>query len=128
MIPDPASRVTSVTLIRFVLVLLRSRGFAATDRGGQGQKAAALQGVALCQQISSSSDEAIKAPLGLIDEADKAVALSHNLVNDPARDQRRAGARTSSAAPLLLHDNGRTDLDSVIQIDDVLIGQANAAR
>jgi hypothetical protein len=33
---------------------------------------AALQGVVLYQQISSSSDEAIKAALGLVDEADKA--------------------------------------------------------
>ena len=33
-----------------------------------------------------------------------------------------------SAAPLLLHDDRRADLDSVIEIDHVLIGQANAAR
>jgi hypothetical protein len=37
----------------------------------QGNNNAALQGV-LYQQISSSSDEAIKAALGLVDEADKA--------------------------------------------------------
>jgi len=37
----------------------------------QGNHNAALQGV-LYQQISSSSDEAIKAALGLVDEADKA--------------------------------------------------------
>ena len=39
------------------------------DKNGGGN--AALQGV-LYQQISSSSDEAIKAALGLVDEADKA--------------------------------------------------------
>jgi hypothetical protein len=33
-----------------------------------------------------------------------------------------------SAAPLLLHDDRRADLDPVIEIDHVLIGQANAAR
>jgi hypothetical protein len=31
-------------------------------------------------------------------------------------------------APLLLHDDRRADLDPVIEIDHVLIGQANAAR
>jgi hypothetical protein len=30
--------------------------------------------------------------------------------------------------PLLLHDDRRADLDPVIEIDHVLIGQANAAR
>jgi hypothetical protein len=33
-----------------------------------------------------------------------------------------------SAVPLLLHDDRRADLDPVIEIDHVLIGQANAAR
>src|SRR5262245_63540634 len=33
-----------------------------------------------------------------------------------------------SAAPLLLHDDRRADLDPVIEIDHVLIGHANAAR
>jgi hypothetical protein len=33
-----------------------------------------------------------------------------------------------SAAPLLLHDDRRADPDPVIEIDHVLIGQANAAR
>jgi hypothetical protein len=52
-----------------------------------------------------------------------------NLVNDPARDQRRAGSLVRcSAAPLLLHDDGRADLDPVIEIDHVMIGHANAAR
>jgi hypothetical protein len=52
-----------------------------------------------------------------------------NVVNDPARDQRRAGSLVRcSAAPLLLHDDRRADLDPVIEIDHVLIGQANAAR
>src|SRR5262252_1220076 len=40
-------------------------------QGKNGGGSAALQGV-LYQQISSSSDEAIKAALGLVDEADKA--------------------------------------------------------
>jgi hypothetical protein len=40
-------------------------------QGKNGGGNAALQGV-LYQQISSSSDEAIKAALGLVDEADKA--------------------------------------------------------
>ena len=49
--------------------------------------------------------------------------------NDPARDQRRAGSLVRcSAAPVLLHDDRRADLDPVIEIDHVLIGQANAAR
>jgi hypothetical protein len=49
--------------------------------------------------------------------------------NDPARDQRRAGSLVRcSAAPLLLHDDRRADLDPVIEIDHVLIGHANAAR
>jgi hypothetical protein len=47
-----------------------------------------------------------------------------NVVNDPARDQRRG----CSAAPRLLHDDRRADLDPVIEIDHVLIGHANAAR
>jgi hypothetical protein len=52
-----------------------------------------------------------------------------NVVNDPARDHRRAGSLVRcSAAPLLLHDDRRADLDPVIEIDHVLIGQANAAR
>ena len=52
-----------------------------------------------------------------------------NVVNDPARDQRRAGSLVRcSAAPLLLHDDRRADLDPVIEIDHVLIGHANAAR
>jgi hypothetical protein len=52
-----------------------------------------------------------------------------NVVNDPARDQRRAGSLVPcSAAPLLLHDDRRADLDPVIEIDHVLIGKANAAR
>src|SRR5262245_30266857 len=52
-----------------------------------------------------------------------------NVVNDPARAQRRAGALVRcSAAPLLLHDDRRADLDPVIEIDHVLIGHANAAR
>ena len=33
-----------------------------------------------------------------------------------------------AAAPLLLHDDRRADLDPVIEIDHVLIGHANAAR
>jgi hypothetical protein len=33
-----------------------------------------------------------------------------------------------SVAPLLLHDDRRADLDPAIEIDHVLIGQANAAR
>ena len=33
-----------------------------------------------------------------------------------------------SAAPLLLHDDRRADLDPAIEIDHVLIGHANAAR
>src|SRR5215813_6476779 len=32
------------------------------------------------------------------------------------------------AYPLLLHDHGRADLDPVIEIDHVLVGQADAAR
>ena len=52
-----------------------------------------------------------------------------SVVNDPARDQRRAGSFVRcSAAPLLLHDDRRADLDPVIEIDHVLIGHANAAR
>jgi hypothetical protein len=52
-----------------------------------------------------------------------------NVINDPARDQRRAGSLVRcSAAPLLLHDDRRADLDPVIEIDHVLIGHANAAR
>jgi hypothetical protein len=52
-----------------------------------------------------------------------------NVVNDPARDQRRAGLLVRcSAAPLLLHDDRRADLDPVIEIDHVLVGHANAAR
>jgi hypothetical protein len=52
-----------------------------------------------------------------------------NVVNGPARDQRRAGSLVRcSAAPLLLHDDRRADLDPVIKIDHVLIGHANAAR
>src|SRR4029077_11987230 len=52
-----------------------------------------------------------------------------NVVNDPARDHRRAGSLVRcSAAPLLLHDDRRADLDPVIEIDHVLIGHANAAR
>ena len=52
-----------------------------------------------------------------------------NVVNDPARDQRRAGSLVRcSVAPLLLHDDRRADLDPVIEIDHVLIGHANAAR
>ena len=52
-----------------------------------------------------------------------------NVVNDPARDQRRAGSFVRcSAAPLLLHDDRRADLDPVIEIDHVLIGHTNAAR
>jgi hypothetical protein len=52
-----------------------------------------------------------------------------NVVNDPARDQRRAGLLVRcSAAPRLLHDDRRADLDPVIEIDHVLIGHANAAR
>jgi hypothetical protein len=44
-------------------------------------------------------------------------------------DQRRAGSLVRcSAAPLLLHDDRRADLDPVIEIDHVLIGHANAAR
>jgi hypothetical protein len=52
-----------------------------------------------------------------------------NVVNGPARDQRRAGLLVRcSAAPLLLHDDRGADLDPVIEIDHVLIGHANAAR
>jgi hypothetical protein len=52
-----------------------------------------------------------------------------DVVNDPARDQRRVGSLVRwSAAPLLLHDDRRADLDPVIEIDHVLIGHANAAR
>jgi hypothetical protein len=52
-----------------------------------------------------------------------------DVVNDPAHDQRRAGSLVRcSAAPLLLHDDRRADLDPVIEIDHVLIGHANAAR
>ena len=51
-----------------------------------------------------------------------------NVVNDPARDQRRAGSLVRcSAAPLLLHMTVAR-LDPVIEIDHVLIGHANAAR
>jgi hypothetical protein len=39
----------------------------------------------------------------------------------------RLGDRRSNE-PLLLHDDRRADLDPVIEIDHVLIGQANAAR
>ena len=39
-----------------------------------------------------------------------------------------AAAVLRAAAPLLLHDDGRADLDPVVEIDHVLIGQANAAR
>jgi len=51
-----------------------------------------------------------------------------NVVNDPARDQRQTGSLVCWAAPLLLHDDRRADLDPVIEIDHILIGQANAAR
>ena len=39
-----------------------------------------------------------------------------------------SAAPRQMAAPLLLHDDRRADLDPVIEIDHVLIGQANAAR
>jgi hypothetical protein len=37
-------------------------------------------------------------------------------------------AAREMAATLLLHDDRRANLDPVIEIDHVLIGQANAAR
>ena len=73
-------------------------------------------------------DQAIASALR--EHCDGALDLTYiNVVNDPARDQRRAGSLVRcSAAPLLLHDDRRADLDPVIEIDHVLIGQANAAR
>ena len=41
---------------------------------------------------------------------------------------RHRGRSSSVVRPLLLHYHGSADLDAIIEVDHVLIGQADAAR
>jgi hypothetical protein len=46
----------------------------------------------------------------------------------PAARSTDRGRSSSVVRPLLLHYHGSADLDAIIEVDHVLIGQADAAR